>query len=174
MKIVLLSGGCGVGKKTVGESLSQKVGFPLIHNHMTTNIARALHKRDSEEFRVLLFELRKTIIISSLNSGLSGLVMTHASHQFIGNDYFNWLKFLCEENNITLKVVNLLCTESERSRRFLSKERELHGKPCESQIFNKIQQEWGPPMIIKYDNCFSVNVEELSPDQVAETIFYQL
>lgn len=174
MEIVLLSGGCGVGKKTVGESLAERVPFPLIHNHMTTNIARSLYKRNSEEFRTLLFQLREMVIMSSLSSGLPGLIMTHANHQFTGHFYFNWLKSLCEKNDINLKVVNLFCTESERLRRFLSKDRETDGKPCDSQIYNKIQREWGGPIVIEGENYFSIDVERLTPDQVVDIILKQM
>ncbi|MEZ4104428.1 MAG: hypothetical protein R3B60_04035 [Candidatus Paceibacterota bacterium] len=180
MKLVLLSGGAGVGKRTVGESLSKLTDFPLIHNHLTRNIVKLLlgeyDKSNARTFDLLLFTLRKEIILAALNNDNLGLIMTHANHEKVGYDYYLWLRSLCSRLGIEFVVINLVCSEEKRQKRFLSKERLKLDKPADTTIFDRINSEWGLPKVIEDDsvNLLTVDTNRMAASLTADAIFVHI
>lgn len=151
MDIVFISGGCGVGKRRVGQELKKMTGLCLIHNHLTTNIVREVYGDRSikkEGFDNLMISLRTAILSNFQEFTSDDLIMTHSNHERGCRSYVTWLDSYCIEHSIGLKIFNLTCDEVIRKERFLSPERKSLGKPCDLATFEKINRESGLPKTI--------------------------
>ncbi len=172
MKLFLISGGCGIGKRTIGAALSEKTNNPLVHNHLTTNIVKSIYGDAwlGSASTELLYSLREVIIRSAAESGsVQTLIMTHSNHAHIGKDYLLWLSDLCLKLEVELQVVNLTCREEVRRQRFLCVERGSLGKPHDIGVYKKISDEWGNPALVQ-GNIPVVAVVDVSDKKMDEVV----
>lgn len=175
MKLLLISGGCGLGKRTIGAALSKKTNNPLVHNHLTTNIVKTIYGKDwlGSVSTQLLYSLREVILRNAVESGsVKTVIMTHANHTLIGKDYLIWLSELCLKLNIELKIINLVCSEVIRKQRFLCSERGDLDKPHDLGVFERISNEWGMPALVQGNLpvVATVEVSNKEADEVAEIL----
>jgi len=176
MKIIVLSGGCGVGKLSTASFIAEKLKLRLIHNHLTTNLVREMYgeysESNSSDFDAMLYGFREVIIRTFAKSGLEDLIMTHANHSAVGARYLIWLKALCDELAIELRFVNLVCSEDVRQQRFLSKNRRVAGKSHDLGAFQGIVAEWGAPALVSEDLVVLATIDTtmMQPNEVAEMI----
>ncbi len=177
MIIYVLSGGCGVGKRTIGELLSERLGLFLFHNHLTANIAQGVYpnygKDNFENYSRFLMSLREIVIMEALKNNCEGLVITHANHELRGPDYALWLYTFCKDKDIDIRFFNLLCDEGERLRRFTNEERKTLSKSCDAETFKKINSEWGNPSLLDskaLTGLLNIDVTNLSSRQVVDEI----
>ena len=175
--IYVLSGGCGVGKRTIGKTLSERLGLFLFHNHLTANIARGIYhdygENDFRKYSRFVVKLRKIVIMEAFKSNSKGIVITHANHERRGPNYALQLNSFCKNKGICVNFINLSCDESERCKRFTNKERKTSDKSFDKKTFQKINRDWGIPTSLDptiLPVLLDIDVTNLSSDQVVDEI----
>jgi hypothetical protein len=78
MHLVIIFGPLAVGKMTVGAALSRLTGFPLLHGHLTIDLALRFFPYGSPAFQRLNGEFRRRIFEEVAASELPGLIFTFA------------------------------------------------------------------------------------------------
>ncbi|MEM1218564.1 MAG: shikimate kinase, partial [Bacteroidota bacterium] len=76
MKFILILGAPAVGKRAVGEALSQRAGIPLFHNHQSIKLVLPYFYYDSPGFSRLNRLIRFGIFEEVAKSDLPGLIFT--------------------------------------------------------------------------------------------------
>lgn len=78
MDLIILQGPPASGKLTIGTELSVQLNYPLLHNHLTVNLAQNIFAFQTPEYTELRDLLRKTVIDFANKKSLSGLIFTQA------------------------------------------------------------------------------------------------
>lgn len=78
MNVLFLYGPPGVGKYTISRLISQKLGYGLLHNHLTVDFVSGIFPFGSAKYRKLNKELRVDMLKAALRNRVRGLVMTYA------------------------------------------------------------------------------------------------
>lgn len=76
LHLIALIGPPAVGKLTVGRVLAAELGYRLLHNHLTFDLAHRLHPYGTKEFFDLCDVLRLKCLSSVARAGTGGLVTT--------------------------------------------------------------------------------------------------
>lgn len=128
MNLIYIYGPPGVGKFTVGAELHKLLGYPLIHNHLTVELARALWSFGSSEFVALNYRLRLLLIEEAGTFALPGMIMTHAYKQPQDDWYVRSLLQLASALSIRLCFVRLTCTINTLFERITAEDRTAFSK----------------------------------------------
>lgn len=75
MKLIFIFGPQAVGKMTVGQELEKKIGFPLLHNHLTIDLLSKFLDYTPETFRLSSL-IRKNIFQSMIKMDKEGIIFT--------------------------------------------------------------------------------------------------
>jgi hypothetical protein len=67
-----------VGKMTVGRALSERVGYPLLHNHVSIEVALRFFDFGTDGFNRISQTIRDTVFDTVRDSELPGLIFTYA------------------------------------------------------------------------------------------------
>ena len=83
-KVIYIHGAPAVGKLTTAKLLAEKIGFKLLHNHLTTDLVRALFERGHPRGDMYIAELRFQILTLGVKEKVNGIILTGAhAHNFI-------------------------------------------------------------------------------------------
>ena len=74
--LIVVIGPPAVGKMTVGQALSEQTGYPLLHNHMSIEVALRFFEFGSDGFNRISSTIRRTIFDTVVESDLPGLIFT--------------------------------------------------------------------------------------------------
>jgi len=190
MDFIFVFGPQAVGKMTVGQELSKLMGYRLLHNHLTIDIARALYDVKDARFikqltRLNFFTFYEFIKQPSAN----GLVYTDVWALNSNHDIKTKVQMfeMFHKNKWNVYVVELTAPLNERLQRNKTENRLKH-KPTkrdykssdeallmaeEKFIFNSIGwDDFKLPRYIKHH--LIIDNENLLPDAVAQKIVSEL
>lgn len=74
--LIIVIGPPAVGKMTVGQALSDQTGYPLLHNHVSIEVALRFFEFGTDGFNRISSTIRKTIFDTIADSELPGLIFT--------------------------------------------------------------------------------------------------
>ncbi len=180
MKFVLIFGPQAVGKMTVGESLAEKTGLKLFHNHMTIELVSKFFSYGTDTGRRLVASFREQIFDAVLESDLKGLIFTYvwAFNYPQDWDYVLKLKQKFESRGAQTFFVELAADLETRVIRNRSEHRLLE-KPTKRNV------EWSEKELISslekyrlnsldgeitFDNYMKIDNTNLSADDTADAI----
>lgn len=100
--VVFIYGPIAVGKLTVAEVLSKKLGYKLTHNHLLNDLIKGLFDRHSYESDVMKDNLRSYLLENSVRTG-NKIVTTHCyNHNYVSRVGLSDPKFVQDlEKKIT-------------------------------------------------------------------------
>ena len=76
MKVVVIYGPPAVGKLTVGKILQKRIGYKLLHNHLTYDLARSIFD-DMDTLSEVNMNLRLYMIKEAAIRATEGLILTY-------------------------------------------------------------------------------------------------
>ena len=77
MSVVLIYGPAAAGKYTIGSKVSEELGVPLFHNHLTVDLVSALFDFGSNGFRELRGNIWRSAFQAAANEGKSFVFTFH-------------------------------------------------------------------------------------------------
>lgn len=103
-KVVFIYGAPAVGKLTTAKILAEKTGYKLVHNHLTTDLVRAVFERGNPKGDMYIVKLRFEMLEVALAEHIGGYIMTAAhAHNYIYPNGENDEWFAKELESITEK-----------------------------------------------------------------------
>ena len=180
MKVVFIFGPQAVGKMTIGEELSKKMGVPLLFNHMTLDILTPFLGWSKDTFRIS--QMIRCEILESIakNPDSEGIIMTFS---FYFDDQADWDIFhrylsIFESKGIRVSLVELEASLKERLRRNVTENR-LAKKPSKRDLryskkelltSNKKHRLNSNLGEINHPNYFRLDVTDLSVEAAVDKI----
>jgi hypothetical protein len=170
MMIIHINGWPGVGKKTIGEALSNKLGACFIHNHLLHDVAIVCAGFDSE-LRWDLYETVRSAAYKALEHRPPSetFVMTNALCNDSPREELAWRRVveLAIKRHVSLVPVVLEANAEENVRRLQSPERVGRKMTDAAELRrwfqrHSIQRPAGSELIV-------VDVSSLSSEQAAQT-----
>lgn len=129
MKLIIIYGAPAVGKLTTANELSKKTKYPVLHNHMTIDLATTYFPFNSKPFLKLVRQIRLDIVKELLSEKTSGLIWTTGLPNTSDNLlFYKKLNNLVKKNGGRTYYVKLVCSPEEQKERVLSKERKNYKK----------------------------------------------
>jgi cytidylate kinase len=74
--LIVVIGPPAVGKMTVGQALSDQTGYPLLHNHVSIEVALRFFEFGTDGFKRISSTIRETVFDVVADSELPGLIFT--------------------------------------------------------------------------------------------------
>jgi adenylate kinase family enzyme len=129
MKLIIIYGAPAVGKLTTANELSKKTGYPILHNHMTLDLAINYFPFNSKPFSRLTRKIRLSIVKELLSQKTPGLIWTTGfpNTPDLKRFYSNLDNFM-KKNGGTTYYIKLICAHEEQKKRVLGKERKRYNK----------------------------------------------
>ncbi|MFC1687669.1 AAA family ATPase [Patescibacteria group bacterium] len=125
MELLFLYGPPGVGKYTVGRILAKKIGYGLLHNHITVDLVEDIYTFGSPKFRKLNKDIRLKIIQTAVKHNVRGLIMTYALALNKEEDWKEVERFkrAATSQSGNMSFIELRCDEDVLFRRVVKKDR---------------------------------------------------
>ena len=181
MEFVLITGPPAVGKMTVGQSLSERLDYPLFINHDSIELTLKFFDFGEEGFNKINEGIRELIFKTcAASTDLKGLIFTFvwAFDQQEDSDYVDNLKNLFTQNGGSFYIVELYAPMDIRLDRNKTPNR-LKAKPSKRniaasdkrlQIEEKKYQMNTEGQQIKDKNYLRIDNSNLSPEEVVDQI----
>ena len=180
MKVVFIFGPQAVGKMTIGEELSKKMGVPLLFNHMTLDILTPFLGWSKDTFRISQMIRCEVLESIAKNPHSDGIIMTFS---FYFDDQADWDIFhrylsIFESKGISVSLVELEASLKERLRRNVTENR-LAKKPSKRDLryskkelltSNKKHRLNSKLGEINHPNYFRLDVTDLSVEAAVDEI----
>jgi len=166
MKLIIIHGATAVGKLTTAKELSKKTGYPVLHNHMTIDLAEKFFAFNSKPFNNLIRKIRLNIVSELLKQNCHGLIWTtgfpntKSSHSF-----YKKLSDIMKKSNENINYVKLVCGFEEREKRVLSKDRKKYNK--DKIILDKKTKKLDLSIVTPIKNTLVINNTNLSAQNTA-------
>lgn len=116
-RLVVLYGPPGVGKKTIGAALAERLGWPLHHQHLAFDAAAERFSFGTAEFEREHRALTLAALRTHVAAGEPGVVMTYC-YTWPGSRFFvEGLRACASELSASLDFVRIRCGPDEHLRR---------------------------------------------------------
>ena len=139
MKLVLIYGRPAVGKLTVARELSRLTGWRLFHNHLTVNLALALHEFGTPGFVALRDRIWREAFASAAAAKLPFLIFTFNPEATVPQRFIDELMCLVAADGGEVIPVELTASEPDIERRLGSKERAREGKALDAATYARLR-----------------------------------
>lgn len=98
MRLIILHGPPGSGKLTVAKALSKELGYNIMHNHLSVDLALAVYPEFGHgDFFEFVDSLRLMSIRKACENGQKGLIVTQCFDQLLDVESLNlWLEVIAE------------------------------------------------------------------------------
>ncbi len=180
MKLIIIFGPHAVGKMTVGQSLSQKTGIPLFHNHVSIELSTELLGSFNEKQMALSNALREVVFDHVAKAHQQGLIFTFmwALDEKADEQYLHRLekRFIDEGGEVYYieleadKEVRFARNQTENRLRHKATKRNLD---VSNHLFKTLEEKHrlnSHTGEITKKNYVKINNTDLEPDQVADRI----
>lgn len=177
--LIVVSGPQAVGKMTVAESLKEKIGYSLMINHDSIEVAKKIFSPNVKAWKELNVLIRENVFETAIKNNVNMIftfVVAFDMQEDI--DYLNRLKDMFEESGGSFYFAELEADLQTRLERNVTPHR-LEAK------HSKKDTEWSKQELLEtmekyrlnsndgevlFENQVKINNTRLSPDEVAEMI----
>jgi broad-specificity NMP kinase len=161
--MVFLYGPPAVGKLTVGRVVAERLGFRLLHNHVTVDPVAAVFDFGTRPFFDVLGRLRRDLFSTAAREGVD-LVVTFV----IAPGEERLVDELVAGFDVT--YVRLVARPEELRRRVVLDSRRTHGKIADAAVLDELLAKWDLDAALPGRAALTVDTEQLSPDEAAAQI----
>lgn len=111
--VIVLYGPVAAGKLTVGEILSERLGYKLSHNHLINDLVRSVYERGTIESERLIEEFRFQFYEEVVKSGVNFIITHTYANNFISKtglsdpEYMKKLEAIFEKYNANSIFVHI-------------------------------------------------------------------
>lgn len=171
MKIIILNGTIGVGKLTTAKKMADVTEYPILHNHLTRDLAVNFFKPNSDAYTKLVWDIRLSIVNEMVNEGRSGLIWTAILSSSPGiRKYYDDLEGIIHKAGGEVYYVRLFCDLEEQKRRVVGEDRKLHKKIFNVDEFEQRMKSIDIFTATPADRTIEINTTNLNPDEVVRKI----
>lgn len=156
---VLITGPIAVGKMTVGQELSNRMDYPLLHNHHSIELAMDLFDHGTPEFKSINSGIRRLVFDAvSQSKTVPGFIFTLVWAFDLQEDwdFVAKLRKLFEDQGWRFYIVELAADLEERLKRNKSENRLKHKA-------SKRDVEASRKRLLKHDEDWQMNSEDRKP-----------
>ncbi len=176
-KVIYIHGAPAVGKLTTAKRFCELTGFKLLHNHLTTDLVRAVFDRGNQKGDMYIVKLRLEILELGVQEKLKGIVLTGAhAHTYIYPNgktddwYAQELESITEKNGGEFFGVHLTTSTDTLLERVVSEDRKNWGKISTKEMLKDsiTLNDYTKPAQVK--NIITIDNTNLSVDETAKKI----
>lgn len=169
MQVIFIHGPAAAGKYTIGTLVSNLLGLPLFHNHLTVDLVSSLFEFGTEAF----CQLREAIWLQSFSSASAAgrsFVFTFHPEASLAPDLVTRLQACVEENGGQVQYIELACGDEVLLSRLGNEDRGRFGKLNDPDLFIKLQTQGSfdsPPLP---EPLLRLRTDALSAEEAASRI----
>jgi AAA domain len=176
-KVIFIYGTPAVGKLTTAKLLAAKEGYKLLHNHLTTDLVRAIFERGNPRGDMYLASLRLEVLGMAVKEKVQGVVMTGVyARDFIypngeSDEWFvKQLEKITEDNGGEFYGINLITDRGTLSQRVKEEDRRTWGKIHNEEILEGILSKHDYTKTAPIKNNIIIDNTDFSAEEVAQKI----
>lgn len=171
MKLIVLNGTIGVGKLTTAKKLAEVTEYPVLHNHLTRDLAINFFKPNSDAYTRLVWDIRLSVVSELINDERPGLIWTALlSGSQVIRKYYDDLEEIIHKAGGEVYYVNLTCELEEQKRRVVSEDRKEHKKIFDVKEFEQRMQSIEIFTATPPDRTIEIDNTHLTPDEAVKKI----
>lgn len=171
MKLIVLNGTIGVGKLTTAKKLAEVTEYPILHNHLTRDLAVNFFKQSSEAYTRLVWDIRLSVVKELVNDGCSGLIWTSlTSGSPVIRKYYEELEGIVRRVGGEVYYVHLTCELGEQKKRVVGEDRKEHKKIVNVEEFEQRMKSIELFTATPPDRTIEIDSTHLTPEEVARQI----
>lgn len=140
--IVFIHGPAASGKHTIGSLVSDRLGLPLFHNHLTVDLVKALFEFGTEPFIKLRASIWRESFRVACDSRRS-FVFTFNPENTVEPSLIKELASYVETAGGAIHYVELICSDTEIIKRIGHQSRRKFGKLTDASIYMKLKKAGG-------------------------------
>lgn len=161
----------GVGKLTTANKLADITGYPILHNHLTKDLASSFFKLNSEAYTRFLWTIRLSIVKELISEESLGLIWTAV----LQNDpsirqYYSELEEIVHNTGGEVYYARLFCDIEEQKKRVVSEERQKHKKITTVEELEKVMKSRELFTETPSERTIEIDNTHLTSDEVAKKI----
>ena len=169
MHVVFIYGPAAAGKYTIGTALSEELGIPLFHNHLTVDLAKSLFEFGSVGFNNLRAEVWRASFREAANEGVSFIFTFHPEATVEPSLISNLSKIIEEAGGIVF-YVELECSHDTILNRIQLESRSQFGKLTDPVLYQRIYAEGGFELAGIPKPDIRIDTESVDPLEAARLI----
>lgn len=176
-EVIFIYGAPASGKLTTAKKLAQKLGYRLLHNHLTTDLVRAVFDRGNDRGGMLIVKFRFEMLEAAVQEKVKGLVMTGAYAQdyvYPNGKTDEWfvkeLERITVDNGGVFYGVNLSANKETLLHRVKEDDRKEWGKITDEKILAATLDRHDFSKTAPLKNNIIIENDTMPADQVVEKI----
>jgi hypothetical protein len=176
-KVIFIYGTPAVGKLTTAKLLAEKKGYKLLHNHLTTDLVRAIFDRGSDVGGMLILKLRLDMLEIAVKEKVKGVVVTgvYAKDYTYPNGktdewYVQEIEKITNENGGEFYGVNLVAHKDALMERVGREDRRMWKKINTGEVLEDLLGKYDFTPVAPVKNNIVIDNTDLSVEQSVEKI----
>lgn len=171
MKVIVLNGTIGVGKLTTAKKLSDVTEYPILHNHLTRDLAVNFFEPGSDAYTRLVWDIRLSVVNELVSDRRHGLIWTSlTSGSPIIRKYYEELEEIVRRAGGEVYYVHLACELNEQKKRVVGEDRKEHKKISTVEEFEQRMKSIELFTDTAPDRTIEIDSTNLLPEEVARKI----
>ena len=139
MDLVFLHGPAASGKLTVARALSERVGYPVFHNHLVVDLLTTVFPFGTEPFVRLRERMWLDVVTDAARAGTS-LIFTFAPEPSVPAGFAERVRSAVESAGGRVRFARLLVGEAEQERRIGDPSRAEFHKLADVEVLRRIRR----------------------------------
>lgn len=171
--VVFIHGPAASGKHTIGSLVSERLGLPLFHNHLTVDLVKALFEFGTEPFTKLRASIWRETFKTACDSQRS-FVFTFNPESTVEPSLIDELVSYVDNAGGVVHYVELTCSDKEIVRRIGNESRRKFGKLTDASIYMEFKKAGGfdfppfPSPLISVDT--GITEAEVAAEKIVEAL----
>lgn len=171
MKLIVLNGTIGVGKLTTAKKLADITEYPILHNHLTRDLAVNFFRPNSDAYTRLVWGIRLSVVNELVNDGCRGLIWTSlTSGSPVIRKYYEELERIVRHVGGEVYYVHLACEFDEQKKRVVGEDRKEHKKISTVEEFEQRMKTVELFTATPPERTIDIDNTNLLPEEVARQI----
>jgi hypothetical protein len=171
--VVFIHGPAAAGKHTIGSLVSDQLGLPLFHNHLTVDLVKTFFEFGTPDFIELRADIWKSSFRAAADAGRS-FVFTFNPEATVAPSLMDELSDIVTNAGGQIHYVELHCSDSEIERRIGNPSRQQFGKLTDPEVYRDIKSQGGFKFPTFPKPLVSIDTETVTPDEGAHLIVRSL
>ena len=169
MQVIFIYGPAAAGKHTIGSALSEQLGLPLFHNHLTVDLAKSLFDFGTAGFRNLRADVWRAAFREAAKEEVS-FIFTFHPEATVESSLVSELSSTIEEAGGVVFYVKLECSHATILSRIPLKSRKQFGKLTDPDLYQQIHAEGGFEFEGMPKPDLRIDTESIGPLEAAKLI----
>ena len=170
MKLVFIYGRPAVGKLAVGRILSEKIGAPLFHNHLTVNLVLSIYGFGTPGFVELRERIWMDVFRRAAADRVPVLIFTFNPESSVPQRFIDGLFAEIAAGGGRVIPIELTASESTIEERLGAESRKREGKTLDAHTYRVLRMRGAFDSPVIPSPVASISTDTAAPEQVAERI----